>query len=125
MVSSRLIMLRLVDPNEAKPWQSCAICSDKIFFRTPREFSSHLRQLHCTKEGGSFVCHYGKNGVCPSLPVEGVSDKDYEDHVRKNHTKLEEGKCIVNSLNILIVKNNSPCVIFLTSLIASSSLIPH
>lgn len=118
-------MLRLVDPNEAKPWQSCAICSDKIFFRTPREFSSHLRQLHCTKEGGSFVCHYGKNGVCPSLPVEGVSDKDYEDHVRKNHTKLEESKCIVNSLNILIVKNNSPCVIFLTSLIASSSLIPR
>lgn len=85
-------MLRLVDPNEAKPWQSCAICSDKKFFRTPREFSSHLRQLHCTKEGGSFVCHYGKNGVCPSLPVEGVSDKDYEDHVRKNHTKLEEVK---------------------------------
>jgi len=85
-------MLRLVDPNEAKPWQSCAICSDKIFFRTPREFSVHLRQAHCTKEGGSFVCRYGKNGVCPSLPVEGVSDKDYEAHVKKNHTKLEEGK---------------------------------
>ncbi|KAK2560887.1 Vacuolar protein sorting-associated protein 54 [Acropora cervicornis] len=83
-------MLRLVDPNEAKPWQSCAICSDKIFFRTPREFSVHLRQAHCTKEGGSFVCRYGKNGVCPSLPVEGVSDKDYEAHVKKNHTKLEE-----------------------------------
>ncbi|XP_068729722.1 vacuolar protein sorting-associated protein 54-like [Montipora capricornis] len=85
-------MLRLLDPNEAKPWQSCAICSDKIFFRTPREFSVHLRQVHCTKEGGSFVCRYGKNGVCPSLPVEGVSDKDYEAHVRKNHTKLEEAK---------------------------------
>ncbi|XP_022787404.1 vacuolar protein sorting-associated protein 54-like isoform X1 [Stylophora pistillata] len=85
-------MLRLVDPNEVKPWQSCAICSDKVFFRTPREFSSHLRQVHCTKEGGSFVCRYGKNGVCPSLPVEGVSDKDYEDHVRKNHTKVEEVK---------------------------------
>lgn len=92
MVSCRLIMLRLVDPNEVKPWQSCAICSDKVFFRTPREFSSHLRQVHCTKEGGSFVCRYGKNGVCPSLPVEGVSDKDYEDHVRKNHTKVEEVK---------------------------------
>lgn len=85
-------MLRLVDPNEAKPWQSCAICSDKIFFRTPREFSTHLRQVHCTKEGGSFVCRYGKNSVCPSLPVEGVSDKDYEAHVKKNHTKLDETK---------------------------------
>lgn len=95
----RLIMLRLVDPNEVKPWQSCAICSDKIFFRTPREFSSHLRHVHCTKEGGSFVCRYGKNGVCPSLPVEGVSDKDYEAHVKKSHTKLEDGKyspCIFN-----------------------------
>ncbi|KAJ7371032.1 Vacuolar protein sorting-associated protein 54 [Desmophyllum pertusum] len=90
-------MLRLVDPNEAKPWQSCAICSDKIFFRTPREFSSHLRQAHCTKEGGSFVCRYGKNGVCPSLPVEGVSDKDYEAHVKKNHTKHEEIKAEFNA----------------------------
>lgn len=85
-------MLRLLDPNESKPWQSCAICSDKIFFRTPKEFSSHLRQVHCTKEGGSFVCRYGRNGVCPSLPVEGVSDKDYEAHVKKNHIKLEESK---------------------------------
>lgn len=95
-------MLRLVDPNEAKPWQSCAICSDKIFFRTPREFSSHLRQAHCTKEGGSFVCRYGKNGVCPSLPVEGVSDIDYEAHVKKNHTKQEESKYKYFNLNLLL-----------------------
>ena len=40
------------------------------------------------------MCRYGKNGVCPSLPVEGVSDKDYEAHVKKNHTKLEEGEKI-------------------------------
>jgi hypothetical protein len=31
------------------------------------------------------VCRYGANGVCSSLPVEGVSDKDYEDHVLKHH----------------------------------------
>lgn len=90
-------MLRLLDPNESKPWQSCAICSDKIFFRTPKEFSGHLRQVHCTKEGGSFVCRYGRNGVCPSLPVEGVSDKDYEAHVKKNHIKLEESKSESNA----------------------------
>lgn len=101
-------MLRLVDPNEAKPWQSCAICSDKILFRTPREFSSHLRQVHCTKEGGSFVCRYGKNGVCPSLPVEGVSDKDYEAHVKKSHTKLEESKYSPFFFNLV---NNTPDVL--------------
>jgi vacuolar protein sorting-associated protein 54 len=47
----------------------------------------HLRDHHCSREGGSFVCHYGYNGVCSSLPVEGVSDKDYEDHVLRHHTK--------------------------------------
>lgn len=45
----------------------------------------HLRECHCTKEGGSFVCRYGYNGVCSSLPLEGVSDQDYEDHVLKHH----------------------------------------
>lgn len=51
-----------------------------IFF-----YFSHLREKHCTREGGSFVCRYGDNGVCNSLPVEGVSDADYEHHVYKNH----------------------------------------
>ena len=46
---------------------------------------SHLRDRHCSREGGSFVCRYGYNGVCSSLPVEGVSDEDYEDHVYKHH----------------------------------------
>ena len=32
--------------------------------------------------------------MCTSLPVEGVSDKDYEDHVMKHHAKTEEGKDI-------------------------------
>lgn len=31
------------------------------------------------------MCRYGYNGVCSSLPLEGVSDQDYEDHVLKHH----------------------------------------
>ncbi|CAL4127813.1 unnamed protein product, partial [Meganyctiphanes norvegica] len=50
------------------------------------QFLRHLRSSHCSKEGGSYVCRYGYNGVCSSLPLEGVSDKDYEDHVVKHHT---------------------------------------
>lgn len=45
----------------------------------------HLRHKHCTQEGGSFVCRYGDNKVCCTLPVEGVSDADYEQHVYKHH----------------------------------------
>ncbi|XP_048586401.1 vacuolar protein sorting-associated protein 54 [Nematostella vectensis] len=83
-------MLRTADLNETKPWQTCDLCSEKKIFRTPNDFSAHLRQTHCTKEGGSFVCRYGRNGVCPSLPVEGVSDRDYEAHVIKSHLRLEK-----------------------------------
>ena len=67
------------------PWSSCLTCSPNLPFRSEIEFMKHLRQYHATKEGGSFVCHYGVNGVCPSLPLEGVSDRDYENHVRKHH----------------------------------------
>lgn len=45
----------------------------------------HLRERHCTKEGGSYVCRYGYNGVCASLPLDGVNDRDYETHVTKYH----------------------------------------
>lgn len=45
----------------------------------------HLRERHCTREGGSYVCRYGQNGVCSSLPVDGVCDADYEDHVLRHH----------------------------------------
>lgn len=31
------------------------------------------------------MCRYGNNDVCASLPLEGVSDKDYEGHVLKHH----------------------------------------
>lgn len=83
------------------PWKRCRFCSqsaikaggksrvsvtsDSVTFLSIREFCRHLRELHCTREGGSFVCLYGPNGVCPSLPIEGVSDKDYEDHVTRDH----------------------------------------
>lgn len=75
------------------PWKRCVVCrlrSDGNYddpgpFRSPRDFCRHLRDYHCTREGGSFVCRYGLNGVCPSLPVEGVSDRDYEDHIIRDH----------------------------------------
>lgn len=45
----------------------------------------HLRNKHCTQEGGSFVCRYGENNVCCTLPVDGVNDSDYERHIFKHH----------------------------------------
>lgn len=50
----------------------------------------HLREQHCSREGGSFVCRYGYNGVCSSLPVEGVSDKDYVAHATKHATMQQQ-----------------------------------
>ena len=67
------------------PWKKCNVCLSQYIFKSPRSFTQHLRDFHCTKEGGSFVCRYGSHGVCPSLPVEGVSDRDYEDHVARDH----------------------------------------
>lgn len=79
-----------------------------------------MRDNHCSQEGGSFVCRYGYNGVCTSLPVEGVSDKDYEDHVMKHHTKSQDGKDTgsvrINRptsryiLILMIYKIKEPCV---------------
>ena len=66
----------------------CIFMAESLFTNLAR----HLRDNHCSQEGGSFVCHYGYNGVCSSLPVEGVSDKDYEDHVLKHHTKSQDVK---------------------------------
>lgn len=68
----------------ANGWRQCLYCQGRIF-KVPNDFLKHIRECHCTKEGGSFVCRYGYNGVCSSLPLEGVSDKDYEDHVLKHH----------------------------------------
>lgn len=45
----------------------------------------HLRNYHSKKEGGSYVCQYSKNGVCGTLPIEGVNDDDYQIHIIKHH----------------------------------------
>ncbi|KAK3799206.1 hypothetical protein RRG08_054333 [Elysia crispata] len=73
------------------PWKTCNFCREDILFKSPRDFSQHLRDFHCSKEGGSYVCRYGMNGVCPSLPLEGVSDRDYDDHVLKGHIHSNYG----------------------------------
>lgn len=52
-------------------------------------FRRHLQDHHCSREGGSFVCRYGYNGVCSSLPLEGVSDKDYIAHATK-HAMMQQ-----------------------------------
>ena len=67
-------------------WKKCNYCNQgDSSFRSPKAFCQHLRDFHSTREGGSYICHYGPNNVCPSLPVEGVSDRDYEDHVARDH----------------------------------------
>ncbi|MFH4983045.1 hypothetical protein AB6A40_009754 [Gnathostoma spinigerum] len=63
----------------------CELCPPSLVIPNRLEFVYHLRQVHCTKEGGSFVCRYGPNGICQSLPLEGVSDRDYELHIRRDH----------------------------------------
>ncbi|KAM7353294.1 VPS54 subunit of GARP complex scat [Cochliomyia hominivorax] len=75
----------LVTGNGTKhTWESCYYCTRENF-KDVSEFVKHLRERHCTREGGSFVCRYGFNGVCPSLPLDGVSDRDYDAHVAKYH----------------------------------------
>ncbi|KAL3986143.1 hypothetical protein ACH3XW_41525 [Acanthocheilonema viteae] len=69
----------------------CDLCTrDVRKFSNRFEFAQHLRAMHCTKEGGSFICRYGPNRVCQTLPLEGVSDHDYEVHIRKCHANFSE-----------------------------------
>lgn len=70
-----------------------------------------MRDKHCTIEGGSFVCHYGYNGVCSSLPLDGVSDKDYEAHVEKYHVS-QSMKEIEDKWNIFSAAQNLPAVLY-------------
>ncbi|KAH7722400.1 vacuolar protein sorting-associated protein 54-like protein [Aphelenchoides avenae] len=66
-------------PNRGEYPKSCALCPS-VLLCTDADLVTHLRIEHCSKEGGSFVCRFGGNGVCQSLPLEGVSDEDYEQH---------------------------------------------
>ncbi|XP_071962445.1 vacuolar protein sorting-associated protein 54-like [Antedon mediterranea] len=101
-----------IDKNETtNHWRTCEICS--IQWKSPSEFALHLREKHCTKEGGSFVCRYGTHGICPSLPLEGVSDKDYEFHVARDHV-ADDG--YTNKINPLMAKqtrltNQAPSIV--------------
>ncbi|XP_076749505.1 VPS54 subunit of GARP complex scat [Xylocopa sonorina] len=69
----------------------CEYCAN-LTFKQIEDFIRHLRDQHCSREGGSFVCLYGYNGVCTSLPVEGVSDKDYVAHATKHATMQQQHK---------------------------------
>ncbi|XP_067943654.1 vacuolar protein sorting-associated protein 54-like isoform X2 [Watersipora subatra] len=80
-------MLGRYDPSaniSAVPWKSCRICKEEQF-RSPKDFSSHLKMVHCRREGGSYICTYGPNMLCKNLPLEGVSGKDYDAHLSRYH----------------------------------------
>ena len=70
-------------------WKTCVLCPDETFYGI-KDFTFHLREFHCKKEGGSFTCHYGENNLCKFLPLEGVSDRDYEQHVLRIHVKVPD-----------------------------------
>lgn len=72
-----------VSAGPINPWRRCRLCV--IDFKSSKDFCRHLRQNHCTKEGGSYVCRYGTNNICPSLPLEGVNEMDYENHITRDH----------------------------------------
>ncbi|KAK0161271.1 hypothetical protein PV327_009758 [Microctonus hyperodae] len=91
---ARIIKLPL-DPVVAN--LCCEYCHNLTFKRT-QDFVRHLREQHCSREGGSYVCHYGYNGVCSSLPLEGVSDKDYIVHASK-HATIQQQKIINGQIN--------------------------
>lgn len=61
------------------------ICGLELYYLPMFLLYSHLRERHSTQEGGSFVCRYGPNGVCPSLPLDGVDDRDFEAHIQRCH----------------------------------------
>ncbi|KAL6742263.1 hypothetical protein Aduo_015429 [Ancylostoma duodenale] len=65
--------------------RECELCYPRLEFHDQAQFARHLRVVHSTKEGGSYICRYGNNNVCQKLPLEGVSDDDYEAHVRRVH----------------------------------------
>ncbi|XP_058062732.1 vacuolar protein sorting-associated protein 54 [Anopheles bellator] len=122
------------DLKDPPPWQSCQYCLSpsstsrtdpphqrplspkqqsrlqQFVFKSATEFASHLRQSHCTVEGGSFVCRYGYNGVCSSLPLDGVSDRDYETHVSRCHVNAQQKEPHVK-WSVFCAAQNLPAVL--------------
>ena len=89
--------LHTADAVAHNPWKFCLLCSNqKLTFTSALEFKNHLRNVHCSKEGGSYVCRYGRNNVCPSLPMEGVHEQDYINHVERVHIALD-GKILIDA----------------------------
>ncbi|KOX77559.1 Vacuolar protein sorting-associated protein 54 [Melipona quadrifasciata] len=85
-------MAKIVKVSESLPTVLvCEYCAN-LTFKQIEDFIRHLRDQHCSREGGSFVCLYGYNGVCTSLPVEGVSDKDYIAHATKHAVMQQQHK---------------------------------
>ncbi|VDD86917.1 unnamed protein product [Enterobius vermicularis] len=83
-------------PNHSKEVdypRPCDICCPTVVISDRFEFSRHLRNVHSVKEGGSYICRYGPNGICQTLPLEGVSDHDYEAHLRKYHVNAGFKEC--------------------------------
>lgn len=56
------------------------------------------------------MCRYGYNGVCSSLPLDGVNDKDYEAHVEKYHLN-QTTKEIEQKWNVFSAAQNLPAVL--------------
>lgn len=56
------------------------------------------------------MCRYGYNAVCSSLPLDGVSDKDYEAHVEKYHL-MSTMKEAEEKWNIFSAAQNLPAVL--------------
>ncbi|KAL7296320.1 hypothetical protein TKK_0010334 [Trichogramma kaykai] len=80
----------------------CEYCAN-LTFKHIHDFIRHLREKHCSQEGGSFVCRYGYNQVCSSLPVEGVSDKDYIAHAAKHAANMQQQQQLKKSNGQMLV----------------------
>ncbi|XP_054169072.1 vacuolar protein sorting-associated protein 54-like [Oppia nitens] len=85
-----------------RSWNRCDVCTNRDeVFESAALFARHLRDVHSTREGGSHVCRYGPNNICSSLPVEGVSDRDYESHIAKCHIFPNQSKNRQSSHKVL------------------------
>ncbi|EAT47388.1 AAEL001497-PA, partial [Aedes aegypti] len=91
------------------PWQNCCYCNGPPA-TSASSTSTHLRQHHCTVEGGSYVCRYGYNEVCASLPLDGVSDRDYEMHVNRCHVNQQQKESQIK-WSVFSAAQNLPAVL--------------